>query len=216
MAYALGRLPQFDPRSLAWPIRTLLPDKPRRSYTWRCTPTFDQANTPHCVGFGNAHELVARPVVVPAITNDTGHDIYRAAKLIDVFGPDVDGTSVLAGAQVMRQLGYWSEYRWAFGELEIALAVGYRGPVVIGVDWWTGMFDPDHDGYLKMTGQVEGGHCVLVHGYSVKSDSYRICGISWGPGWGVGGGAFIRRVDMVRLLASGGECCVPVRRTKLR
>lgn len=65
-----------------------------------------------------------------------------------------------------------------------------------------------------MSGQVEGGHCVLVHGYSVKSDSYRIRN-SWGPGWGVGGGALISRVDMVRLLADGGEACVPVR-TRVR
>lgn len=210
MAYALGRLQQFDPRSIAWPIRTLLPDKPRRSYTWRCSANLDQGNTPHCVGFGWAHELRARPVVVDGITDAVGHAIYERCKAIDPFGPHVDGTSVLAGAQVVTALGHLSEYRWAFGELEVALAVGYRGPVVIGVDWWSGMFDPDHDGYLKLTGQVEGGHCVLVHGYSVKTDSYRLLN-SWGRGWGVNGGALIRRVDMVRLLADGGEACVPIR-----
>ena len=214
MAYRLGRLPQFDPRSVAWPIRTLLPERPRRSYTWRVGVNLDQGQQPACVGFGWAHELAARPVVVPGVTDDLGRSIYHWCKAIDVFGPDVEGTSVLAGAQVVRALGHISEYRWANGELELALTVGYRGPVVIGVDWWTGMMDPGHDGYLAMTGQVEGGHCVLVHGYSVKSDSYRIMN-SWGAGWGVGGGALIRRVDMVRLLADGGEACVPVR-TRLR
>lgn len=210
MAYALGRRPQFDPRSRAYPIRTLLPERPRRSYTWRCSVNLDQGQEGACVGFGWAHELAARPVVVAGVNDDLGRSIYHWCKAIDPFGPDVEGTSVLAGAQVVRALGHIGEYRWCFGETDLALTVGYRGPVVIGVDWWTGMFAPDSDGYLRVSGQVEGGHCVLVHGVSVKTDSYRIRN-SWGAGWGLGGGALVHRADMARLLAEGGEGCVPMR-----
>jgi hypothetical protein len=209
--HALGRLPQFDPRSLDYPIRTLLPTRrPPRSYTWAAGHNLDQANTPHCVGFGCAHELAARPVVVGNVHDGTGHGIYQQCKLIDPFGPTVDGTSVLAGAQVLRHLGHWSEYRWCDGEEDLALTVGYRGPVVIGVSWWTGMFAPDADGFVRIAGRVEGGHCVLVTGISLKRGAYRIRN-SWGAGWGIGGDALVRRVDMAVLLADDGEACVPIR-----
>jgi hypothetical protein len=209
--YALGRIPHFDPRSLNFPVRTLLPDKPRRSYTWRCGPRLDQGREGACVGFGWAHELAARPVVVSGVTDETGRAIYHEAQQLDQWpGQDYEGTSVLAGAQAVRTRGNIVEYRWCFGEQDLALTVGYRGPVVIGVNWWTGMFSPDPDGLLHPTGQVEGGHCVLVHGYSVKRDMYRLRN-SWGRDWGLEGDALMWREDMARLLAEDGEGCVPVR-----
>lgn len=211
MAFGLGRLPQFDPRSRAFPIRTLLPERPRRSYTWRVGVNLDQDDQGACVGFGWAHELAARPVVVAGITDADGFAIYREAQKLDAWpGEDYEGTSVLAGALAVRARGNISEFRWAFGEPDLALTVGYHGPVVIGVNWWTGMFWPDAGGYLNPVGQVEGGHCVLVCGYSVKRDAYRIHN-SWGASWAMGGEALIRRGDMVSLLADGGEGCVPVR-----
>jgi hypothetical protein len=54
-----GRRIRFDPRSRAWPLREILPDKPIRSYTWRCAACLDQGQEGSCVGHGVAHELIA-------------------------------------------------------------------------------------------------------------------------------------------------------------
>src|SRR5688572_4651035 len=119
---ALGRLPEFDNRSYAYPIRTLLPTKQPRSYTWRVGVNLDQGNEGACVGFGWAHELAARPVVVPAITNQLGLDLYREAQVLDQWpGEDYDGTSVIAGAKAVQRRGHLTEYRWAFTEPDLAM-----------------------------------------------------------------------------------------------
>jgi hypothetical protein len=208
----LGRLPQPDARNLDFPIRTLLPTKQPRSYTWRVGINLDQGSEGACVGFGWAHELAARPVVVPEISNNLGFDLYHEAQELDQWpGNDYDGTSVIAGAKAVQRRGHLTEYRWVESENDLALAVGYKGPVVLGVSWYSGMFRPDREGFLRPTGRVEGGHCILAYSINVKHGFYRLHN-SWGPDWGVLGTAKVTRTDMARLLAEDGEGCVPVRR----
>lgn len=74
------------------------------------------------------------------------------------------------------------------------------------------MFNPDSRGHLNTTGSVEGGHCVLVNGYSITKQAFRILN-SWAPRCGMGGQASIRHDVMGKLLNSDGEACIPVRRT---
>jgi hypothetical protein len=208
---ALGRLPQPDARNRDYPIRTLLPAKQPRSYTWRVGVNLDQGSEGACVGFGWAHELAARPVVVPEITNNLGFDLYREAQELDQWpGNDYDGTSVIAGAKAVQRRGHLTEYRWAFTEPELALAVGYKGPVVLGLNWYSGMFNPDRDGYIHPTGRLEGGHCILTYSINVRLGYYRLHN-SWGPHWGALGTAKVGRQDMALLLAEEGDACIPLR-----
>src|SRR5436189_70085 len=73
-------------------------------------------------------------------------------------------------------------YRWAFSLDDVLHAVSQVGPVVIGCNWYEGMMEPDSTGIVHPTGDVVGGHCVLVRGVAVKREWVRFRN-SWGD-WG--------------------------------
>lgn len=207
----LGRFYEHDDRSLAnYPIRTLALDPPV-SREWEVGVWLDQGNEGSCVGFGFGHELNAEPQVVSCFF-DCAHSIYKDAQRVDEWpGEDYEGTSVLAGAKVVTSRGFYTEYRWAETEDDMARAVAHVGPVVIGVDWYDGMFDPDENGFLNLTGNIAGGHCILVYALNVEEGYYKVWN-SWGPNWGDMGTAKIRCSDMARLILAQGEVCLPVRK----
>lgn len=216
----LGRIPQFDERSRAFPIRTLLGARAPRSYTWSCSVSLDQGNQGSCVGHAWAHELIARPVIVKDIDHDDAVAFYYAAQGLDEWpggeypGAEeyYEGTSVLGGAKAIANAGYISEYRWAFGLEDLILAIGFHGPAVLGINWYEAMFDPDADGRLHVVGNLAGGHAILANGVSITKRLVRLHN-SWGPDWGIDGHAFISFDDLGRLLDEQGEACIPVRRT---
>jgi hypothetical protein len=209
----LDRIPKFDERSRKFSVRDVVPAR-QRSYTWRCKPHFDQGAEGACVGFGVGHELAARPAEVSGLTNERCRGFYWEAQKIDGWPggaypgatPRYEGTSVLAGVQVAHKLGYMEAYRWAFNFDDFLLGVGHAGPAVIGINWWTGMFDTDSKGFLEPTGIVEGGHCTLVTAVNVPAETVTLHN-SWGASWGVGGNAKIRWRHMRKLLADDGEAC---------
>jgi len=208
-----GRLKEFDLRSRGYSIRALIPKglKPR-SYTWRCSINLDQGNLPACVGFSVCHEAAARPVEVPGLTNAIAKQIYyRAQELDDFPGTDYDGSSVLGAVKAGMERKWYGSYRWAFGEADLCLAVGYKGPVILGVNWYSGMMDPDSQGIIKPTGALEGGHAILCTGINLKTGLYRLHN-SWGQSFGINGDCFISRPDMTLLLVRDGEACIPIAR----
>jgi hypothetical protein len=210
----LGRRQEFDERSRAFPVRALISATTPRSYTWRCTKWLDQGSEPACVGFSLSHELIARPKEHLEIGETDALAFYHRAQQLDQWpGEDYDGTSVLAGLKAAKERGLITEYRWAFGLDDLILAVGYKGPAVIGIDWFEDMFDPDPQGYVTPTGDVAGGHAILVNGVSVTKKHFRLRN-SWGRSWGYPyGNCFIRWADMGKLLAAGGEAAIPIVRT---
>lgn len=205
---------EFDPRSRDYPVRALVEDKPLRSYTWGVPVRLDQGNEGACVGFAWTHELAARPKVHGLVTNDLARSVYHEAQLIDEWAetPPEEGTSVLAGAKRMKERGYLGEYRWCFSLRDLQLTVGYLGPVVLGVWWWSQMMDTDASGYVSRKGQRVGGHAILCNGYSVTKRRFKLTN-SWGTGWGVGGECYVTETDMEALLLDQGEGCVPTIRT---
>lgn len=213
----------MDLRSLNFRVQAPPVYRPR-SYTWRPGPlVLDQGQEGACVGFGWAHELAARPAIVPNVSNGYARSLYKAAQLIDEWpGEDYSGTSVLAGAKTVRTVGLISEYRWCLTIDDLIVALGYFGPVVIGVDWYTGMFNTNAEGYVKPTGYIEGGHCVILNGVSIRrnSDPERsidymrsfVSGVnSWGTEWGSAGRFRIALIDLMKLFP-GGDFCVPMGR----
>ncbi len=219
----LDRLVQFDRRSRKFPVRALpVVEKKPRSYTWRCRATLDQGQEGACVGFGVTHELVARPVEVLGLTAKFAREaIYWNAQRQDEWPggaypgarPFYEGTSVLAGVKVAHQMGFMESYHWAFGLDDLLLGVAYAGPAVIGVNWMTGMFEPDSQNQVHATGRVEGGHCTLVNGIDVRRQMLRVHN-SWGAIWGRNGEALISFADMAKLLRDGGEACFFVGRKR--
>jgi hypothetical protein len=221
----LDRIREVDLRSLAYPVATVLPReayaKPR-SYSWSIPDPapLDQGSEGACVGFGFTHDALARPVIVENATNATARSWYHEAQDNDEWaGTGYEGTSVLAGAKVGVKRGFFSEYRWCLDIYDMAATVGYKGPVVIGVDWYSGMDSWDSDGFLKATGTIRGGHCVCVNKVRiVKADdtidflrSYFTLTNSWSKSWGIDGRARLSFADMAKLFP-GADVCVPLYR----
>jgi hypothetical protein len=206
----LNRIPQFDPRSRSFPISELVAGRKPRGYTWSCRAWLDQGQEGACVGFAWAHDVAARPQARPA-DEITARSIYRRAQQLDEWpGEQYSGTSVLAGAKATMEFGHLTEYRWAFGGVDdLALAVGYQGPAVLGVNWYENMARTDAEGMIRVGGDVLGGHAILCNGVSVKKRLFRLRN-SWGLNWGISGDCFIGFDDMDRLLAEAGEACIPV------
>lgn len=170
----------------------------------------DQGETNQCVGYSHTHWLEDGPVLheraTPPVVNPSL--VYHEAQKIDEWpGEDYEGTSVRAGAKVLRNLGFISEFRWAMTAQEIAVAVLTIGPVVFGSAWTYGMFTPDVDGRIRPTGGVAGGHAYLLNGYDSRTGLFRIKN-SWGRSWGINGHAYIHIDDVERLLQDDGEACL--------
>lgn len=213
MTRQFGRLEEYDPRSRAFAVSDALPRGiSPRSRDWECGVFLDQQDEGSCCGFAWTHELAARPHAV-TVNDDFARTIYREAQDLDEWaGVPHSGTSVLAGAKAIVKRGWISEYRWAFGFSDLVLALGHKGPAVLGVSWYDTMIDPDEDGFLRPRGGVlVGGHAILARAVDVQSRVITLHN-SWGPAWGRGGECFITFEDMEHLLADRGEACIPIGR----
>jgi hypothetical protein len=214
----LGRKVQFDERSRDYPIlfkkRHLLQSK-----KWDCSKHLDQGSEGMCVGTGCGHELIADPVPVDSIdVKYCREQIYWGAQKVDEWPGGAypgstnyyEGTSVLAGAKTLKSLGWCEEYLWAFTFDDFCQGLN-DGPMIIGVNWYSGMMDTDSKGFIHPTGSVEGGHCVLINEINVE-DKYFGGVNSWGTAWGTNGDFKISFDDMERLLAEDGEAVLLVNR----
>lgn len=227
----LDRLPQWDERNADYPahtLRAIASAQPWRNKSWRVYVKLDQGQEGACVEFGWCHELNAQPVSIPTkevrrITE--GHLIYHPAQRNDYWEggsypgatPFYEGTSVLAGAQVAAELGFITEYRWITDDFanQIALVLGYHGPIVVGIDWHEGMFDPGPSGIIHPTGRIGGGHCVAVTRIYKRGGVWYVSGPnSWGKQWGDKGDWHMPLDEFVTLCERGGDICVPVHRTR--
>lgn len=229
------RVQHFDERSRGFRAAVGIDTNPLRSYTWSCEAWNDQGQEGACVGFAWSHELTARPYPVPS-TNALATKIYKRAQFLDPWpGENYSGTSVLAGAKATQEevnaggLTLLQEYRWAFGINDLLLVLGYRGPVVVGSDWYTGMYNTNSAGFIVKTGSIVGGHAYLARGFKAVwvdkygprtyanlnlDQSYVLIRNSWGQTWGSNGDAKISVSDLASLLSAGGDACVPVLRRK--
>jgi hypothetical protein len=234
----VDRVPQFDDRSRNFSAVEGITDSPFRSYTWSCDVYNDQGSEGACVGFAWSHELSARPKV---IRRDASFAlaVYNRAKQIDPWeGEDYSGTSVLAGIKAVQEYknsrgkSLIEEYRWAFGIEDVLRVLGYKGPVVLGINWHYDMYFPNEKGFIFHTGEMVGGHAIMANGvkivakqpdevYGVASwdnvdqdKSYVRLHNSWGTGYGKGGDAFMTVRDLGALLRNNGEACIPtIRKT---
>lgn len=212
------RIPKFDARSLDFPITGIMRSQQqmpsRASRVWGITEYFDQGTEGACTGFAVAHEAACHPVKVGGVNADIAYQVYRRAQQLDQWpGEDYDGSSVLAAMKAATELGWYSEYRWAFGVAELKQTILNYGPAVLGTFWYSGMFNTDRDGWIHAQGEVMGGHAYLCKGYLGARDAFVIHN-SWGPQWGKSGCALISYSDMDRLLKNQGECAVPVIRNR--
>lgn len=217
--------PRFDERSRNYTINGMLGKAPKRvSKVWINGPILDQGQEGACVGFGWTAKTLADPFDadlsalksgVPSDPTSFAHYVYNEAKKVDdTPGENYEGTSVLAGAKTIQSLGIVKSYSWAFSVDEVINGILSTGPVVLGINWYEGMYEAP-GGLLKVKGKLAGGHCILAIGYRVGStiaggkDTILLQN-SWGPSWGNGGIAEITVTDLAKLLAKQGEACLPL------
>lgn len=256
----LDRLVLFDERSRAFPVRALLaPAQQRpRSYTWRIAVDYliDQGTEGACVGFSCVNELLARPSEVRpgvgsgqhAAAEELALAAYHAAQHadpwagchlgracpVDPAGPAMDGTAVLSGLQAIRARGYIDSFYWSFGLEDLVLALGRRGPAILGLWWYDTNYTPDARGFIGPRGRKVGGHAILAravkivwragmtweaHGFdAVDLDrSYVTLRNSWGR-WGFHGrgDCFVTLRDLGAWLDDEGEAAFALgRRTSV-
>jgi len=210
--HGLGRLYAPDPRDANFPMRAALPSAPStRTYRyWNANGWWgDQGQTSQCVAYAWAHWLEDGPVSqrgVAPILNPAA--IYHDAQLVDEWpGEDYDGTSVRAGAKVLKTAGFITEYRWATRLEEIVAALLDVGPVVVGFSWYQEMFEPDEAGLIHIGGSLAGGHAFVLDGISTPHKLIRMKN-SWGREWGKNGFAYLAFEDVDHLLQEDGEACL--------
>lgn len=233
---SLGRKIEHDPRSRAFPVRTVPAGEPliRRVTHRRYGPVLDQGSVGACTGFAMAHSLNTRPVNIAGDTLANGRSTYREFEALDLYatattldqwpgeyrldgsGQDT-GSSGLAACKAAKQKGYISEYRWAFGFPAFLTAL-MSGPVMVGTWWYEAMFTPDQMHVVRPAGGKAGGHEYVAIGvHYLDRTEYRNSLLtfqnSWGRGWGDRGRFHMTFGDFALLLQDQGDAVVPIRRT---
>jgi hypothetical protein len=169
----------------------------------------NQGNTPHCVGYSWAHWLEDGPIpqsgVAPIIHPSIIYE--NAQKLDEWYGENYDGTSVRGGVKFLQKQNKIKSYYWAYNLNTLINTVLNVGPVVVGTNWYYGMFYPDRNGLISVKGGLAGGHAYVINGVDTKTKQFRIKN-SWGRSWGKQGRAFISFNDMTRLIKEQGEICL--------
>ncbi len=217
--------PRHDPRSRGYGVAEVLPPIRAVKRCWKPGVALDQGHEGACVGFAWAGELAASPQRAALVDNLFARRIYAEARRVDEWeGEDYEGTSVLAGAKVLRSWGWIGEYRWGFSVEDLRDAILTLGPAVIGIPWLSGMYAPRPSGLLDVSGSQVGGHALLVTGYHsgmrVKgegwADRHEVFTLrqSWGEDYGKGGNVLIRAADLAELLADDAEICIPLHRNR--
>lgn len=216
---ALGReFVGFHPGNLNYPIRSLLPRRPRPDFRiWDISsPPFplNQLEEGACVAHGWAGELASAPVRF-AVDQAWTWKFWQLVQHQDrVMGNDFggQGATVLAGANAARYVKAISEFRWALTIDDILDTIAFRGPVVFGTSWYNSMFKPDRNGLLRVVKDNSNqGHCYLANRYYRRHPVFGECvGIlnSWDLTWGLNGVAFIPVSGLATLRSDNGEFCV--------
>lgn len=169
----------------------------------------NQGKRPMCVGFAWRHWLMDEPIKQKRNTIWATR-IYKQAQRIDEWpGTSYDGTSVRAGAKVLKKHGYIKNYHWAFTIDTVINALLLKGPLVVGTLWYESMFTPSNEGIISVGGRHQGGHAYLLNGIDINRGLIRLKN-SWGRSWGLHGLAYISIDDFTRLLHEDGSCCTAV------
>lgn len=165
----------------------------------------DQGAEGACVGFSRTIAINAAPKM-HHYDNAFAHDLYKLAQTLDPWpGEDYEGTSVRAGAQAAKQQGLIQAYAFTYDLEEVAFWVLNKGPVCIGINWYSGLDNAiaETDYFVEPTGPVRGGHAITIDGCRWNGDDkdyFRLLN-SWGNDYGYAGRAKVKASDMEKLIS---------------
>lgn len=218
-AMFLGRNVQHDPVSRNFAaVATRAP----RTILWpHNAPVLDQGEVGSCTGNAMA-QLVNTALWTTAREKVKGHGkfmteadaltLYKAATRLDEdpdhYLPTDTGSSGLAVAKAAAKQGFTGSYLHAFG-LDHMLSALQAHPVICGTSWTSDMFTPNRKGFVRPTGEDQGGHEYLCLGADVEGKFLTFLN-SWSDGWGKKGRFFITFADYDQLLRNEGDVVVPI------
>ncbi len=219
MNKGLGRVHAPDERDRTYLLKDLVPlaRVERKTKRWAMFhKPLDQGDTGTCVGHGWQHWMLTAPIIAKKPhTEPTALTIYREACRLDPWSENDNGdlqfgTAVRAGAKALQVRGHIGTYGWAFTIDDVIDWLCSRGPLVIGVNWYAGMFQKDKSGFIHPTGRISGGHCVELDAYNDTKGSVG------GPNsWGTWGRLKMTCETLERLLREDGEACTAVEQRRV-
>jgi len=177
--------------------------------SWKIGNALNQGSTSHCVGYAWGQFIQSSPFFDLNLPKITSQEIYTKAQKIDQWEgeePDSYGTSVRAGAKVLKELGLIKDYVWGYSVEEIAKFIYENGPVVMGSNWYASMSNPDQNGFARPISTYEGGHAWLIYGVDCQWETFFAVN-SWGSQFGKNGRFFVKFSDMEKLISSGAQAC---------
>jgi C1A family cysteine protease len=204
---------EHDPlsRNFPAPTATVLKTVTHKHYG----PVLDQGKVGSCTGNATVDALMTAPMYVKGrdLTEVDAQHLYSVATTFDdipgTWPPDDTGSSGLAVAKAAKYKGYISAYSHAFG-LDHALAAAVLAPVIVGINWYEGFFTPAANGFVTVSGTVQGGHEIALIGVNVKSKYVTFIN-SWGDSWGKKGKFYMTFDTFSRLLSEEGDVTVLTR-----
>jgi hypothetical protein len=188
LGFGLGRLVSPDARDRSYPmqlaIRNLKPAPRKQPY--KLGPTLDQGHLPQCVGYSTRDKLASAPFMVPDGKGPTPQQIYDGAQTLDEWpGNDYDGTTVRGAFKFLQEEGYLKSYVWAQNVIDCEQFIrGGYGTIILGTNWYDGMFEPDKNGFVRPVGNVVGGHAYHLF-WMDPTHQEAWCKNSWGERWGM-------------------------------
>jgi hypothetical protein len=215
----LDRKVSLDEKSKGYKARKLIGDSvPLKKRVWRPGYNFlNQGKEGRCVVFGWGNELAATPHRYDI--NDewcNQHWPLVVSKDREMGNDYPDGASVLAGAKAMQMLGNVKSYYWGFGIDDVLQYLSRRGPVLLGINWYSSMYETNNLGLVTVDGELVGGHCILASGVWPKHPLFQtdvvVLTNSWGQTYGINGRGYIPTVTLSRLLKEDGEACMAMDR----
>lgn len=215
--YSYGRIESPDERDRYYDVEDVLPEgipPITKRFWWDNAWWGNQWQSSMCVAFSWTHWVEDGPVIQDRIVGREKpfmdpSDFYHTCQMIDQWpGTNYNGTSVRAGAKVLKHLGIIREYRWAFRFKTIVKTLLTLGPMVVGTKWYAGMERPNRRGALDISGSERGSHAYVINGVDTEHEFFRIKN-SWGKSWGDGGHGYIRFHDFRTLMLRGStEACI--------
>lgn len=140
--------------------------------------------------------------------------IYSAATVLDEFPgaypPEDTGSSGLGVCKAAVNMNLINGYQWAFGFDHVLETLMY-GPLLVGTNWYDGMFYPNSSGVVSISGSIAGGHEYLLVGVD-PAKRLLLFQNSWSSLWGVKGRFYMGYDTFKRLLNEQGDA-VMARRT---
>lgn len=211
----LGRIHVPDERDHKYPVRAIFPKRKSNisvvlydDTKW----TGNQGNTPKCVAYAGAHWIECGPVVPkygkgkqPPLYNPS--TLYGWCQKVDGIPGKHEGTTTRALAKVLKAKGVVKSYHWAFTLKDLQQCLLQVGPMVLGINWYSDMFEPDTKKFIHPTGEFAGGHGILAMGVNMDQGWIKLKN-SWGTDWGENGHCYLSFIDADDLLSDDGDAMI--------